>query len=1229
MTIENIPLEIRPYILEISERLWTGHASVMVGAGFSKNAISKDRNKNGLPNWHDLGNIFFEKIHGRLPNRNANFLNPLKLADEVQAAFGRSVLDQLLKKHIRDNDFEPSPLHVKLLDLPWSDVFTTNYDTLLERSCENVISRRYDIVINQEDIIYSKRPRIVKLHGSFPSERPLIITEEDYRTYPHKFAPFVNTVQQSLLENTLCLIGFSGDDPNFLQWIGWINDNIGKENSPKIYLVGILNISNAQKKLLENKNIVPVDLSMISSVRRDHSKAIGDFLSLLYAQRKKSERLDWPLNQKFFNPSSISIEDLVSDWRQIRQSYPNWIILPQRQREKLWDITELIFRKMPSINDLKPIEDLEFAFELNWRLERCLIPIFNDLTPLFESILDRYNLFPSELGKQRIVNFGDESIGNVDWTELRVKWVTIAMSLLRFYREENVREKWNELNEELFNIVTYLTPEQQASLYYERIMQAFFDADIEAATKIANEWPINYSIPLWEAKRASVLAEIGQVEEAEKALEISLNIIRKRLNLSPIEQDYYWVSQEAYVMYLLKIIDQNNNEKREFLTSIEKSQEFYERWNTLLQYKCDPWGESRFFELSLPEEYTPRHYRKSIDEFEIGRTTVTYSYGRNHKEVFTAYTFLRYLEEIGLPVSLQNNDIESKTINGALVRVMPFSPSWGLSVLSRCSDIKSSNFVFDRKFFRTIVIDQVENHISYYLKKFDRLYPLIEDHFYARAFVKKVPSILSRLCIKCKDASKLEMFRFYQRMFSSNIKLEETDRLLKNLVSSTKVFTLAKAIPILLETPILNTASSHPLFIEPFDILPMDNRFKRQLKIDGSIVRKLLAYLKNDDESRVRASKRLFFLYRNDCLNKNQTKQFFQSLWLTVNDATGFPDKINVYNFRFLSWPNPKGLPVVQLFKDYIFKNNFRIQALQDSPGVSMTGGSDQYTEELLYGSANIYGEDGIDWTRQELDHIFKKCETWWNADKHFLSDEKYKAKHFGGSSIYDEFQSRFKNLIAIFATVFGYQRKTINDKNTLKKIREILLDAQSHSVPILKAKVVFGDLMYSSPDEYLVDLEKALISDVEIQIIDGLQSAAYCIFTESFNANSEVYRKTLNLVLEPIKWRKSDMIPECLDVIASILLKVPMASKLIEADLINIFENLFVPLNQPIEEHGEKKEELDQLLIKKKVLSLASILYNLKRSTGQQIPQQILSWKKIAEDINEPGDVTIAWRES
>ena len=44
------------------------------------------------------------------------------------------------------------------------------------------------------------------------------------------------------MENTFVLIGFSGDDPNFLQWSGWVRDNLGP-STPPIYLCGLLGVA--------------------------------------------------------------------------------------------------------------------------------------------------------------------------------------------------------------------------------------------------------------------------------------------------------------------------------------------------------------------------------------------------------------------------------------------------------------------------------------------------------------------------------------------------------------------------------------------------------------------------------------------------------------------------------------------------------------------------------------------------------------------------------------------------------------------------------------------------------------------------------------------------------------------------------------------------------------------------------------------------------------------------
>jgi len=71
----------------------------------------------------------------------------------------------------------------------------------------------------------------------------------------------VNTVQQAMMESVVLLLGFSGDDPNFLHWSGWVRDNL-RDAAPKIYLAGYLGMSRSHRQMLESvRNVIPIDLA--------------------------------------------------------------------------------------------------------------------------------------------------------------------------------------------------------------------------------------------------------------------------------------------------------------------------------------------------------------------------------------------------------------------------------------------------------------------------------------------------------------------------------------------------------------------------------------------------------------------------------------------------------------------------------------------------------------------------------------------------------------------------------------------------------------------------------------------------------------------------------------------------------------------------------------------------------------------------------------------------------
>ena len=409
----------RIYLEQIRQHLWSGRefgrAAVMVGAGFSRNAEKAAPSIPEFPLWTEIAEKMFDALYPAetLDESKRQRLRiimtsgaPLRLANEYEAAFTRPALDDLLLNSIVDHGYHPGNLHRMLLSLPWADVFTTNYDTLLERTRVFIHDRKYDLIVDTSDISVASRPRIVKLHGSFPSHRPFVITEEDFRTYPNQFSPFVNLVQQSIMENVFCLLGFSGNDPNFLNWTGWVRDRLGNHTQP-IYLCGILNLSPFQRKLLEARHVIPVDLSPLfpestwldRAVR--HNKSL-EWLLLTLLRGAPTNVIHWPktviasaweptpdlpptlpasrplspLGEQ--SPRAIrgrlpeeKVSEIYDCWKQNRLEYPGWVVLPEDNRELLWEYTKYWLEPiLSSIDQVSAPKDLLLLFELNWRMEK-------------------------------------------------------------------------------------------------------------------------------------------------------------------------------------------------------------------------------------------------------------------------------------------------------------------------------------------------------------------------------------------------------------------------------------------------------------------------------------------------------------------------------------------------------------------------------------------------------------------------------------------------------------------------------------------------------------------------------------------------------------------------------------------------------------------------------------------------------------------------------------------
>lgn len=132
--------------------------------------------------------------------------------------------------------------HVSALTCNWAEVYTTNYDNLLEMASD-AANLGYMVVCRDYDLSkYAGSRNIIKLHGNLAKDtldldyefdndctRRYIISREDYESYPQRHEAFTQMMRIGMLKGVFLLVGFSGTDPNFLAWLNWMTDILNKD----------------------------------------------------------------------------------------------------------------------------------------------------------------------------------------------------------------------------------------------------------------------------------------------------------------------------------------------------------------------------------------------------------------------------------------------------------------------------------------------------------------------------------------------------------------------------------------------------------------------------------------------------------------------------------------------------------------------------------------------------------------------------------------------------------------------------------------------------------------------------------------------------------------------------------------------------------------------------------------------------------------------------------------
>lgn len=202
---------------------------LFIGSGFSKEC--------GFPDWKNLAKPIAKELNYPLDDNTDYSLVFQYYQDKYDNC---NKLNALLK-----NTFSIAPKHLEnhnlLAALPVAEIWTTNYDTSIERHFEDC-GRIIDVKRNIHDLTIKASKAdcsLYKMHGDVSVSTECVLTKDDYENYFHTHEPFTNVLKHTLMEKTVLFIGYSLNDPDLQTILSSIRRYYDKDFSTHYWITKI------------------------------------------------------------------------------------------------------------------------------------------------------------------------------------------------------------------------------------------------------------------------------------------------------------------------------------------------------------------------------------------------------------------------------------------------------------------------------------------------------------------------------------------------------------------------------------------------------------------------------------------------------------------------------------------------------------------------------------------------------------------------------------------------------------------------------------------------------------------------------------------------------------------------------------------------------------------------------------------------------------------------------
>ena len=215
------------------QKINTGNVALFVGAGCSISA--------GLPDGKKLTNSL--KLH--FPDCNQDIQDFMDVCQDIEETppYDSTQLNDFVKQEL--DLFELTEAHKSLTKYPWSAIFTTNFDNVLETAYNTSKDRHkscYPISNESPSVNVSDKTKLFlfKLMGTIDSHEPssaMVLTRSEYHNSIVKRNQYLKLLADFIKSGTIIYIGYSFRDQIVKDIIGGLSKLHGISKIPWSYML--------------------------------------------------------------------------------------------------------------------------------------------------------------------------------------------------------------------------------------------------------------------------------------------------------------------------------------------------------------------------------------------------------------------------------------------------------------------------------------------------------------------------------------------------------------------------------------------------------------------------------------------------------------------------------------------------------------------------------------------------------------------------------------------------------------------------------------------------------------------------------------------------------------------------------------------------------------------------------------------------------------------------------